>query len=168
MSSIVTFSDAHVPAVLDLIGSVFAEYGMTFDPPGYDADLLKIPTKYLETGGAFWVLEDDGRVVGTVAVVPLSPEEVEIKRVYLAASLRGQGWGQRLMQHALAWAAARGYRRAQLWSDVKFDRAHVMYQRLGFVPMGIRDCDDIDRSREYGFVRDLAADDPGARASAAP
>ena len=154
--SIVPFAERHTPAVLALIGSVFAEYGMTFDPEGYDADLKKIAAKYLDAGGAFWVLEEDGRVAGTVAVVPLSPTEVEIKRVYLAATLRGRGWGQRLMEHALAWAAARGHRRAQLWSDVKFDRAHVMYERLGFVQIGIRDCEDLDQSREYGFVRDLA------------
>jgi hypothetical protein len=30
-----------------------------------------------------------------------------------------------------------------------------MYERLGFARTGIRDCDDIDRSREYGFRREL-------------
>ena len=155
MPSIAPFEDRHLPGVLALIGAIFLEYGMTFDPTGYDADLQRIPAKYGESGGAFWVLEDDGRVLGTVAVIPVSASEVEIKRVYLDARLRGHGWGRRLMEHALAWAAARGYRRARLWSDVKFDRAHVMYERLGFVPAGSRECDDIDRSREYGFVRDL-------------
>jgi GNAT superfamily N-acetyltransferase len=151
MLSIVPFEARHVDAILALIGSIFAEYGLTFDPAGYDADLNRIETKYREAGGDFWVLEDDGRVVGTVAVVPLSSDEVEIKRVYLDASLRGQGWGRRLVEHALAWARARGHGRARLWSDVKFTRAHVMYERLGFVRTGIRDCDDIDRSREHGY-----------------
>jgi putative acetyltransferase len=149
------FEERHVPAVLALIGAVFAEYDLTFDPAGYDNDLLHVPEKYFDAGGEFWVLEDEGAVVGTVAVVPLSKDEIEVKRVYLAAHLRGQGWGQRLVGHVLDWAIARGHRRATLWSDTKFDRAHVMYQRLGFVQFGIRDCDDIDQSREYGFARDL-------------
>ena len=151
MVSIVPFEARHVDAILGLIGSIFAEYGLTFDPTGYDADLNRIEVKYRDTGGDFWVLEDDGRVAGTVAVVPLSATDVEIKRVYLDASLRGQGWGSRLVEHALAWARARGHGRARLWSDVKFTRAHVMYERLGFVRTGIRDCDDIDRSREHGY-----------------
>ena len=151
MVSIVPFEARHVDAILGLIGSIFAEYGLTFDPMGYDADLNRIEVKYRDAGGDFWVLEDDGRVAGTVAVVPLSATDVEIKRVYLDASLRGQGWGSRLVEHALDWARTRGHGRARLWSDVKFTRAHVMYERLGFVRTGIRDCDDIDRSREHGY-----------------
>ena len=155
MAAIVPFEERHLPEVLALIGAIFTEYGMTFDPPGYDADLLHIEAKYDVAGGAFWVMEEDGHVVGTVAVVPVSASEVEIKRVYLAARLRGQGWGRRLVEHAIAWAATRGYRRACLWSDVRLDRAHVVYQRIGFVQAGARDCDDIDKSRELGFVLEL-------------
>jgi hypothetical protein len=63
-----------------------------------------------------------------------------------------------LVEHAFAWARAHGHRRARLWSDVKFTRAHVMYERLGFVRTGIRDCEDLDRSREHGYEMPL----PGA------
>ena len=168
MLSIVPFEERHVDAVLALIGSIFAEYGLTFDPAGYDADLTRIQTTYRDAGGDFWVLENDGRVVGTVAVVPLSSAEVEIKRVYLGASLRGQGWGRRLVEHALAWARARGHRRARLWSDVKFTRAHVMYERLGFVRTGVRDCDDIDRSREHSYEMPVPGAGPTLRGDLTP
>ncbi len=156
MPAIAEFRDEHAPGVHALIGGVFAEYDLTFDLAGYDADLTRIHAKYRGAGGAFWVLEDGGRVVGTVAVVPLSPAEVEIKRVYLDAALRGQGWGRRLTEHAIAWAVAHGHTRARLWSDMKFDRAHVMYERLGFLRTGVRDCDDIDKSREYGYEKALS------------
>ena len=155
MLGIIPFEERHVDGVIALIGGVFAEYGLTFDLAGYDADLTRIRGTYCRTGGAFWVLEDEGRVVGTIGVVPVAPAEVEIKRVYLDASLRGQGWGRALVEHAMGWAEERGHTRVRLWSDVKFERSHVMYERLGFVRTGIRDCDDIDRSREYGFERDL-------------
>jgi len=155
MPAIVLFEERHVPGILELIGGVFAEYGLTFDPAGYDADLTRIPAKYPEAGGAFWVLEEDGRVLGTVAVVPLSVDEVEIKRVYLHASLRGRGSGRMLMEHALGWARAHGHRHVRLWSDVKFTRAHVMYERLGFVRTGLRDCEDLDHSQEHGYEMPL-------------
>src|SRR5438552_8051046 len=157
MVAVVPFEEHHTGGVLALIGGVFAEYGLTFEPTGYDADLTRIPGTYFRAGGAFWVLEDDGRVVGTVAVVPLSPTDVEIKRVYLDASLRGQGLGKALIEHALNWASGRGHTRVKLWSDVKFTRSHIMYERLGFVRSVIRDCDDLDRSREYGFEKVLPA-----------
>jgi len=157
MLAIVQYEEHHAAGVLGLIGGVFAEYGLTFEPAGYDADLTKIPGNYFRPGGAFWVLEDEGRVVGTVAAVPLSPSEAEIKRVYLHAGLRGHGWGRALVEHALSWATSRGYTRMRLWSDVKFTRSHVMYERLGFVRNGIRECDDLDQSREYGFEKVLPA-----------
>jgi GNAT superfamily N-acetyltransferase len=156
MPGIVAFEERHTEGVIALIGGIFAEYGLTFDLPGYDADLTQILGTYCRAGGGFWVLEDGRHVIGSVGVLPLSPAEIEIKRVYLAASLRGQGWGRSLVEHAISWAAERGHTRVRLWSDVKFQRSHGMYERLGFVRTGIRDCDDIDRSQEYGFEKALA------------
>src|SRR5215208_5182845 len=158
MLTIVPYEDHHRHGVLALIGSVFAEYRLTLEPAGYDADLTQIRGSYFRSGGAFWVLEDDGGgVLGTVAVSPLSPSEVEIKRVYLDAALRGRGWGRALVEHAISWASVHGHSRVRLWSDVKFTRSHVMYERLGFAKAGLRDCDDVDKSQEYGFEKTLPA-----------
>ena len=70
---IVPFEEAHGDAVMTLIGEVFAEYGMTFEPAGFDADLTAIAAHYPAAGGWFAVLLDDGRVVGSVGVVPRDP-----------------------------------------------------------------------------------------------
>jgi putative acetyltransferase len=153
MLAIVSFEERHGPGILALIGGVFAEYGLTFEPAGYDADLTRIRGTYFRSGGAFWVLEEDGRVMGTVAI----SSEAEIKRVYLDAARRGQGWGRALVERAISRAAVHGHTKVRLWSDVKFERSHVMYERLGFVKTGIRDCGDVDQSREYGFEKVLSA-----------
>jgi putative acetyltransferase len=163
MAAIVPYEDRHGPGVLALIGNVFAEYGLTFEPAGYDADLTRILATYHRVGGGFWVLEHERRVAGTVGVLPLSAADAEIKRVYLEPSLRGQGWGSTLVEHAVSWATARGHRSVVLWSDVKFERSHVMYERLGFARTGIRDCQDIDQSREYRFEKPLPAPAPARR-----
>jgi len=157
MSDIVRFHERHGQGVLRLIGGVFAEYGLTFDPLGYDVDLTRIHDEYVSRGGEFWVLEHEGVVHGTVAVVPVSAVAVEIKRVYVHPALRGQGVGRRLVEHAIGWAAGRGHHHITLWSDVKFATSHRMYERLGFVRTGMRDCDDLDRSCEYGFEKRLPA-----------
>jgi putative acetyltransferase len=156
--SIEPFAPSHAPDVLRVIGAVFSEYGMTFDPPGFDADLLDVQRYYLERGGWFSVLTDAGRVVGTVAAVPHDGGACEIKRVYLLAEYRGQGRGRALMEHVLALVSAAGYREAIAWSDVRFETAHRVYERLGFERIGERVIDDIDRSREYGFRKRLAGE----------
>ena len=140
--------------MLAVIGSVFAEYRMTFDPPGFDSDLLDVPRHYAEPGW-FSVLTDEGRVVGTVAAVHKGSGACEIKRLYLLPALRGRGHGRALLEHALARAKAAGYREAIAWSDVRLETAHAVYDHLGFDRIGLRTLDDIDQSREYGFKKTL-------------
>lgn len=155
-ASIEPFAPPHAPGVLHVIGTVFAEHGMTFDPSDFDADLLDVEGHYLARGGWFSVLTDGGRVVGTVAAMPRGGGACEIKRVYLLAEYRGRGHGRALMEHILARAAAAGHREAVAWSDVRFETAHRVYERLGFARLGERVIDDIDRSHEYGFSKRLA------------
>ncbi|HEY3068269.1 MAG TPA: GNAT family N-acetyltransferase [Methylomirabilota bacterium] len=155
--AIVPFDPAHAAGVLDVIGTVFREYEMTFDPPDFDADLTDIPRYYGERGGCFWVLVDNGRVVGTVAGVPTGHGNCEVKRLYLAADYRGRGLGRALMQQMLDWARASGYRVVVAWSDVRLVTAHVVYNRLGFIRFGERVTNDIDRSQEYGFRLEFPA-----------
>ncbi len=154
--SIDPFAPPHAPSVLEVIGAVFIEYGMTFDPSGYDDDLLDIGGHYMAQGGWFSVLTDGGRVVGTVAAVPRGSGACEIKRLYLLSAYRGQGQGRALMEHVLGRAEAAGYKEAIAWSDVRLETAHRVYERLGFERIGERQLDDIDRSREYGFRKRLA------------
>lgn len=153
--SIEPFAAVHAPGVLHVIGLVFAEYGMTFDPADFDADLLDVEHSYLARGGWFSVLTDAGRVVGTVAALPKDEGTVEIKRLYLLPEYRGRGHGRALMEHALARARGAGCRVAVAWSDARLETAHRVYDRLGFDRIGERVLDDIDRSREYGFSRRL-------------
>jgi putative acetyltransferase len=148
---LVPFDAHHGDAVRALIGGVFAEYGMTFDPDDFDADLHDVPGHYLAGGGIFAVLVDGGEVIGTTAAVPRSDTTCEIKRVYLHARHRGKRYGRVLIEHVLGWAAERGFHEVVAWSDARLETAHRVYERLGFEVFGERTVEDIDRSREYGF-----------------
>ena len=155
--AIEAFAPPHAAAVLDVIGTVFAEYGMTFDPSDFDSDLLDIPGHYAGRGGWFAVLTDAGRVVGTVAAVPKDAATCEIKRLYLLREYRGRRLGRTLMEHILERVRGARYREAVAWSDVRLETAHQVYDRLGFERIGERDLDDIDRSHELGFLLRLSA-----------
>jgi len=153
---IVPFGEAHAAAVVELIGDVFAEYGMTFEPSGFDADLTAIAEHYPARGGWFAVLVDDERVVGTVAAVPRDEASCELKRLYLRPEYRGRGHGEALLAAVLDWAARHGFRSIVAWSDVRLPQAHRLYERLGFERFGERTVDDADRSHEHGFRKAIA------------
>ena len=145
------FAAQHAEDVLHVIGSTFLEHGMVFDLPGYDSDLLDIPRHYLAAGGAFVVLVDAGRVVGTAGGIPRPDGVYEIKRVYLLPGYRGRGHGRALVEHIMARAVEAAAREVIAWSDVRLGVAHQVYERLGFQRFGERITDDIEHSREYGF-----------------
>lgn len=79
-----------------------------------------------------------GRIVGTMQLtrIPgLSRQgltRVIVESVRVASDLRGQGIGEKMMRHAIAYSKNWGAQLVQLTSDVMRTDAHRFYQRLGF------------------------------------
>ena len=147
---------ADVPAVMLLIGRVFAEYGLLLMPQFEVPDLLRFDAHYTAPRGAFWVVRDDVRVVGSVGVDRKDETTAELKRLYVDASLRGRGIGQQLVETVLDWTRTQRLARVVLWSDTRFENSHRLYRRLGFTQLGERTVEgDINASREYRFERDV-------------
>ncbi len=145
---------ADAPAVVALIGRVFAEYGFVFDPAVEVPDLLALDRHYAPPRAAFWVVRTEGRIVGSVGVERLDAGAAELHRLYLDADLRGRGVGRALVEAVLAWCRGAGIGHLVLWSDTRFDRAHVLYQRMGFRRTGERELPgDVNRTREYRYER---------------
>lgn len=143
-----------VPAIVALIGRVFAEYGFSWDPALEVPDLLDFDRRYAGSAGAFWVARLDGRVVGSVGVERLPDGQAELHRLYLDTTLRGRGVGRALVETVLGWCRHAGVRRLTLWSDTRFDRAHRLYERMGFRQTGERELvDDPNDTREFGYER---------------
>jgi putative acetyltransferase len=148
-----------VAGVVELIGRVFAEYGFVFDPAVEVPDLLGFADRYAPPGGAFFVIRQGGapdRVIGSVGVERLPEGGAELHRLYLDAGLRGRGWGRVLVETIFAWCRREGIAHLVLWSDTRFDRAHVLYERLGFRRTGERELpEDVNQTREYRYEREL-------------
>jgi GNAT superfamily N-acetyltransferase len=125
-----------------------------YDPATEVPDLLDFERRYAPPSGAFFVVHEAGRVVGSVGVEQLEHGLAELHRLYLDAPLRGQGMGRALVEVVLAWCRARDIDRLVLWSDTRFDRAHRLYEQMGFERTGERVLEgDVNGSREYGFAR---------------
>ena len=83
-----------------------------------------------------WTVWDGRALLGCGALRELDPTHGEIKSMRTAAAHRGRGVGARLVEHVVAEARRRGYRRLSLetGSADHFAAARRLYARHGFVP----------------------------------
>jgi len=85
------------------------------------------------------VAEAEGRLVGMLQLTYIpglsrgGSWRALVEAVRISGTHRGQGYGRRLMQHAMARARDRGCRLMQLTTDKQRPDAHRFYARLGFV-----------------------------------
>ncbi|WP_404788474.1 GNAT family N-acetyltransferase [Altericista sp. CCNU0014] len=121
-------------AAAEAIATVLAEYGLAWDPEGVDRDALAVEACYLETGGAFWVVERGDRIVGTGGYYPIQRgvRAVEIRKMYLLPVARGQGLGRFLLQQLEAAIAADRY--CQIWIETVsvLTEAVRLYEQNGY------------------------------------
>jgi GNAT superfamily N-acetyltransferase len=142
--------------VIALIGAVFVEYRWTYDPLSEVPDLLDFDAHYTAPHGAFWVVVDNGRIVGSVGVDRRRAGIAELHRLYLEPGQRGRGLGEALVARVVEWCRAQAIPRLELWSDTRFEHAHRLYLRLGFRRDGERALvGDVNDTREYRFERDV-------------
>lgn len=93
-----------------------------------------------------WVAERPatGNLVGYLVLcppdlpVPTSPEDLEVRRIYVLSPFRGAGLGARLMATAVDAARARGARRLLLGVYGENGPAMTFYARQGYVQAGTR------------------------------
>jgi putative acetyltransferase len=82
--------------------------------------------------------DDDGAVLGVGALKRLDGEHAEIKSMHTAEEARGRGIGGAMVEHLLAVARERGFRRVSLETGAgpAFAPARALYARAGFTPCG--------------------------------
>ncbi len=157
-------ADEDAEQLIALIGACWALYpGIRMDVDGEMPELRALATYYARAGGALWVAEDGGAVVGMAATRPavIAGSEAtrqssawEICRVYVHPSQHGTGLGHCLLDTAEAHAIAAGAARIVLWSDTRFDRAHRFYEKRSYVRAGpIRVLQDISHSLEFAYAK---------------
>jgi putative acetyltransferase len=107
-----------------------ARYQTTWPLPDID-DYQKT---YVENGGAFLVMVEDGEIIGTGALRRLEDGVAEIKRLWLLPEFQGQGLGYQMITALLELAREKGYDKVRLETSPAYQaRAFAFYQRLGFI-----------------------------------
>ena len=127
------------PAAKALIRTVWAsEFGPDthplvrayMDDPAVLADVS--PLHYAAPRGVFYLATQDGAVVGTGGIDPVSPVVCELRRMFVASHCRRMGIARELVTRLLAFAATAGYRSVRLSSHKSLTAAHRLYDSMGF------------------------------------
>ena len=149
--------DDDAAGLIALIGGCFAEYpGCVLDIDGEMPQLRAIATAFQEHGGRFWTAESEGAIIGCAGIVPAQPDGAELKHLYVAKDARRVGLGTRFVAIVEAEARSRGAAFVELWSDTRFEDAHRLYERLGYVRSAHpRELHDLSSSVEYHFRKKL-------------
>jgi putative acetyltransferase len=131
--------EAGSPEEIGQVRALFLEYAASLDFSlcfqSFEQELDTLPGKYSPPCGVLLLATGEtGEPAGCVAVRPLTEDECEMKRLYVRPSFRGTGTGRQLVEAALAWARAQGYRAIKLDTvPGKMDAAIRLYRSLGFV-----------------------------------
>lgn len=146
-------TNADRPQFEALVFTVLRSYGLEPSPESTDADLTDIETFYFADGGAFDVLVDQsGKIVGTVAVHRTDDSLCELRKMYLSPALHGRGLGRKMMDHALARAKELGFQHMWLETADCLVEAHRLYEKYGFIPYEAAHRSD---RCDFALVRDL-------------
>jgi GNAT superfamily N-acetyltransferase len=116
-------------------GALYAqEYGWNME---FEALVAEICAKFIRdfdpSGERAWIAQVDGERVGCAFVVRKSKTVAQLRMVLLEPKARGLGIGKRMVNEAIAFARARGYKKMTLWTNACLHAARGIYQAAGFV-----------------------------------
>ncbi|WP_321449118.1 GNAT family N-acetyltransferase [uncultured Cohaesibacter sp.] len=149
-------TDEDGPAIGKLIASVFADYENCHFVDEEYPELEHPSSYYAAMGGQIWVAEQDGVIVGSLAVAQsLTPGLFELHKVYVAKEARGQGLAWSMFNLATDLVDKREGKAIRLWSDTRFLEGHAFYEKIGFQKVPVeRFLGDVSESWEFGFRLD--------------
>lgn len=108
-----------------------------------DPELDFMYQAYQTTRSAYFVIEEDGVVLGGAGIAPLAGEDpkiCELQKMYFLAQGRGRGLGQQMIDHCLAYAKDQNFELCYLETLPYMKAAQKLYLKTGFSyidgPMG--------------------------------
>jgi putative acetyltransferase len=118
--------------VRKIIFDILEDYGLKVNTEGVDSDLYNITEHYKD--GLFGVIEEKSKrlIVGSFALYPLSEKEVELRKMYIRKSFRGNGLGKWVIDFCEAYAQKSGYERISLETASVLKEAKALYLSKGY------------------------------------
>ena len=144
MVEVVTYRDELRPHFERLNRAWIERY---FRVEGPDLALFSDPRGgIIEPGGEIFFVVDEAGVQGTCAVLPHGPDTYELAKMAVDDGARGRGYGDLLMEAAIAFARAAGAERLMLVTNSRLEPALRLYRKHGFVDVPIGPSSGYDRA----------------------
>lgn len=130
--------------IATVIRSVLIEHEVPKVGTAYaDVSLDFMYETYLKPRSAYFVLEDNGKIIGGAGISQLENELdtfCELQKMYFLPVARGQGFGKQMMTLCLETALSLGYEKCYLETMPNMFEAQNLYKKVGFTyikePMG--------------------------------
>ena len=131
-------------ALAKAIRQVLIDIGVPKEGTAYaDPELDFMYQAYQITRSTYFVIEEDGVVLGGAGIAPLAGEDpkiCELQKMYFLAQGRGRGLGQQMIDHCLAYAKDQNFELCYLETLPYMKAAQKLYLKTGFSyidgPMG--------------------------------
>lgn len=116
-----------------LHGKLYAEeYGWDHTFEGHAAVILGEFAKAHNERERIWIVEKDGAVAGSIAIVEASDRIAQLRLFLLHPTLRGHGIGRILMDEAISFCRDSDYSQVFLWTASALTVAAKLYRAAGF------------------------------------
>lgn len=125
--------NAQIEAV---IRACFHEFKIPLEGTAYaDDETPRMFESYQNTNDVYYVVDEDGIVLGGAGVKPLKDFEghvCEIQKMYFSPKVRGKGYGKLMFETCLQAAKQMGYKQCYLESASQLKAAIHIYESYGF------------------------------------
>jgi len=128
------------PGVIGRLAELHASYyyenwgfGLFFEVK-VATELSEFLSRLDESRDGFWTLCKNSRVDGGIAIdgIKATTEGAHLRWFILSPEVRGQGFGNRLMEEAISFCRKNGYGRVYLWTFEGLRPARHLYEKFGF------------------------------------
>ncbi len=135
----------HIEQIKEILYGALKEYDIAL-PDNYSVcDIDSIESKKNEN--RIFVLLRNDTVIGFTVLRPIADDRIELKRLYLSSSERGQGLGAYLLNYAMDFARENQYKSMRLETTSRFKEAVSLYKRSGFKVL-----EDVEKSPGHDLV----------------
>ncbi|APG58975.1 GNAT family N-acetyltransferase [Christiangramia salexigens] len=125
--------------VKDLIRSVLVELGVPKVGTAYEDKALDDMTNtYRGEREAYFVVEEDSKIIGGAGIAPLKGLEdsvAELQKMYFLPEARGRGVGLEMMNKCLDFAKQNAFKKCYIETLPYMKSARKLYDKSGFAPI---------------------------------
>ncbi|MBG6132078.1 putative acetyltransferase [Aquimarina sp. EL_43] len=126
--------------IASVIREVLIEMGVPKVGTAYeDKSLDSMHETYNYSRMKYYVVEEEGRIIGGAGIAPLEGEVVrdicELQKMYFLPQARGKGVGYAMINKCLDFAKEQGYAKCYLETMPYMESARKLYKKVGFIPL---------------------------------